>query len=206
MWIQEAVLLDRSQSIHDYRDIMWRNTFDFQGLSRHVFQGIITTDGVAVSVHFQRPKRLDGEETHLSPEDLQQERVISIDPGRVRLVTACERRADGRFKFYSISRKGYYASIRASLERMRRWEVPLQVVNDEFSACSIRTSNRELCSAYRRVYYEWYDRLWAVRFHKKLARERFHMWSSKMSVIDRFFASFTKEDHHRLPIERKAEA
>ena len=83
--------------------------------------------------------------------------------------------------------------------KLKRWEDALRDINDQLSTCSLRTSDSGLCSAYRRVYFQNYNRMWAVRFQKKQARERFHVFSTKRSLLDGFFMSFVKHDR-RQPV------
>jgi hypothetical protein len=193
LWIQEAVTQEQGQAIVEYRDVMWR-MFDVSRLSKHEFTHTIDTDGVATSLHFRRPKSATPN-LSISPADLREKhRIISIDPGRVNIITAHEIDTTGKDKFYTFSRRSYYGAIKSSLGRLKSWETALQDINAEMSLYSIRTAHADLCAGYRRVYFNQYNRLWAVRFDKRWARERFHIYIAKRSCLDRFFASFLKED------------
>lgn len=196
-WMQEVVLLEQKQAIHVYRDMMWGMMFDnFSGLSSGEFIHMISTDGMAVSVNFQRPRR---EPTGGSPAELDQsQRRIAFDPGRHHLLVGHEVGVDGRDRWWTLSRGAYYGAIRGSIKKMAKWESSaLGDVYAEWSATSIRSADPELCAAYRRVYFDNYDRLWAVKLHKRFARERFHIYSRKRSTIDKFFIGIMKQDRRR---------
>ena len=195
MWIQEVALATKEKAIHEYRDVMWANLFNWRGLSNHTFHQRILTDGVQASFVFNRPKRVPSEvtlsqviEEAKASGTLEDLRVISIDPGRTNLITAHDPRNN---KFYTFTRRSYYASIRKSLELIRWWENEIQDINMELSMYSLRTSDEELCRGYRRVYFKQYNRLWASRFHVRRSKEAFHIFSTKRSVLDRFFMSLT---------------
>eukprot|EP00952_Eustigmatos_sp_NYUAD-ZCMA_P014620 56768-Eustigmatos_ZCMA.PRE.2 len=195
LWIQEVVLMDEKEAIHEYRHLMWRDTLDITGLTAGEFVHQIETDGVSMSVHFRRPKSdKRNAEVILTPED----RIVSIDPGRTHLVTACEPLDNGRYRYYTLSRRSYYQPIRNSLDKLRYWESHLSDVNAEMSLYSLRTADADQCSGYRRVYFEQYERLWAFRFHKRLSRERFHVYAVKRSILDRFFMSFMNGEGRKV--------
>lgn len=197
-WIQHVGTLDIRQAIDEYREMMWSNLFNWEGLSRRKFHNRVLTDGVQASFAFSRPKRksfpdkpvvkvaeyVEKMEKRGLLDDL---RIIAIDPGRANLVTAHDRQNN---QFFSFTRRGYYQSIRRSLETVCRWENEIQDINLELSEFSLRTSNKELCRGYRQVYFKHYERLWASRAHVRRSKEAFHTHSTKQSILDRFFMSF----------------
>ena len=200
-WAQEVALLDMSSAIKEYRHVIWSQLVDYTGLSRHEFCNSITTDGIQASFHFRRPKVTDSASpTCLSPEARfavgcfaaardNMERVIAIDPGRVNIIAAYDPVYD---QFYTFSRRSYYQPIKKSLEKIKIWEAHLQGVFNELSMYSLRTSDRDMCIGYRRVYFQQYNRLWSARLHKKRSRESFRIFSVKRSCMDRFLMSFMK--------------
>lgn len=189
-WIQEVTLQQQSLAIEEYRDLMWRRTFRLDRLSRGEFHWMIETDGVAASVHFRKRKKTDTGTSSLSPTEIAAQRVIAIDPGRKNLITACEKLDDDRYRFWSLSRGGYYGSFQSSTKKLARWESALADINAQLSNFSIRSADPELCAGYRRVYFEQYNRWWDAKLQKKWAREKFYVYSAKRSCIDRFFGSF----------------
>ena len=195
MWIQEVALTTKEQALHEYRDMMWANLFNWEGLSNHTFHQRVLTDGVQASFVFDCPKRTSCEiplseviEEAKATGSLDDLPIISIDPGRTNLITAHDLRSN---KFFTLTRRSYYASIRKSLEMIRWWENEIQDINMELSMYSLRTSDENLCRGYRRIYFKQYNRLWASRFHVRRAKETFHIYSTKRSVLDRFLLSLT---------------
>lgn len=185
---------------------MWGMIFDnFSSLSNGEFIHTMVTDGVSVSVNFQRPRREPSEEEHCaSPTDQEadNQRRIAFDPGRHHLLVGHEVNPDnGKDRFWTLSRGGYYGAIRGSIAKMARWERnALGDIYAEMSTTSIRTADPELCAAYRRLYFNHYNRLWAVKLDKRFARERLHIYSKKRSFIDKFFMSLMKHDRRRPTI------
>ena len=193
-WIQEAVLLPRDQAIHVYQDMMWSHVLDTSGLSHERFMYRIVTDGVQASFMFKRPKREPQPVKTLAelcqtlpPQEIL--RIITIDPGRTNVITAYDPTYN---RFFTLSRKSYYGPMAKSHAKIRKWEDPICDIFVEMSQFSLKTSDENMRSNYRRVYFEQYDRLWSARLLKKRSREAFRLYSIKRSVIDRFFMSFMK--------------
>jgi hypothetical protein len=188
-WIQEIALMEHHQAIHEARDVMWSRIVDWTGLSRKDFHYRLLTNGVEASFVFSCPKREEKPVSSVTDID-QHPHIISVDPGRTNLVTAWDQQND---KFFTFTRRGYYASIRNSLEKIRWWETEILDINMELSMFSLRTCDEDLCRGYRRVYFKQYRRLWTSRYHVRRAKEAFHIYSVKRSVLDRFFMSFMKK-------------
>ena len=194
MWVQEVVLLPRDQAIHIYRDLMWSRVLDTTGLSHETFMYRIVTDGVQASFMFKRPKREKQPSKTLSelcqtlpPHEIL--RVISIDPGRTNIITAYDPIYN---RFFTLSRKSYYGPMAKSHAKIRKWEDPIRDIFVEMSQFTLKTSDENMRSNYRRVYFEQYDRLWSTRLLKKRSREAFRLYNIKRSVTDKFFMSFVK--------------
>ena len=193
-WIHEVALLEKTQAIHQYRDLMWTNLVDYSGLSRYEFTHRVVTDGVQATFVFQGPKSQSDEKLDLASilqrvDSQQILRVIAIDPGRTNLITAYDPLCG---RFYTFSRRSYYSGISNNLERIRRWERQLQDVNEALSMFSLRSTDLDVCRGYRRVYFEVYNRLWSARIQRKRSKESFRVFSVKQSILDRFFMSFMK--------------
>jgi len=206
-WIQEPVLLGKA-AVKEYQESMWKRVLDTSKLSRHKFHHSVITDGVQASFIFDCPKtfstnNFNASEVLASVPAGEILRIISIDPGRTNIITAYDSLHD---TFYTLSRRGYYGSISKCRKKLDFWENQLRGVNAELSAFSLRTSNEEQCRGYRRVYFKQYNRMWSVRFHKRVSKEHLRIYSVKRSVLDKFFFSFLKRGGPRPVVAYGASA
>lgn len=198
--VYDAIRRDKPCQEPD-RSLLWMYFLDLSGIkTRGQFAHHITTDGVSVSVHYKRPKSqapsTTAQEVRISPQD----RVIGNDPGRTALFTGYEVDPNGREIFHRFTRKTYYSALRPSLTKLRRWDSALTDIYAQLSEGSLKTFDLERRLTYIRVYCTQFHRLWVAKLHKKIAREKFHLQSTKRSVLDRFFASFTKGPDRRRPV------
>ena len=174
------------------RNTAWNATFHLDGLRRRrTFGNQIDTDGVAMTVHFHvtiRKRAKHQKRTKKQPNKFK--RIVAIDPGRTNLVTALD---SSTSKLRTLTRGEYYkkARILRLQQKTRTWELPLRGVVSAWAKTSIRTSSPSHAYAYRQVLVRNYDRLWALRFEKKRAREALACFAGKQHVLDSFFSSFT---------------
>ena len=173
------------------RDAAWNATFNIDGLRRRrTFGHQIDTDGVAMTVHFHVTIRKRAKhQKRIKQQPHAFRRIVAIDPGRTNLVTALD---SSTSKLRTLTRGEYYkkARIHRLQKKTRAWELPLRGVVSAWANTSIRTSSPSLAYAYRQVVVRNYDRLWALRFEKKRAREALACFAGKQQVMDSFFSSF----------------
>jgi len=107
----------------DIASAMWRSVFDVDRLQgkNMTFTCTIETDGVAVSVHFQRPKicKQDGQSSKFEGK-----RIIGVDPGRTNIYQMVEKLNDGTFKGYRYTRRQYYteAGMYKAQQETESWQ------------------------------------------------------------------------------------
>lgn len=204
-----AILEMKTQDVrpcHDpHQSVLWNYFFRTSGVHARagVFANVISTDGISVSIHYNRPKLVAASspsENLPVPVPAPGERAIFIDPGRIHMVTGYELLQDGTKQFYSFSRKAYYSALKPSLDKMARWDNQLMGIYREMSLGSLKTFDWNRRSIYIRAYLTRFERLWTIKIQKKIARERFYLASKKRSVLDSFFSSFMKVDHRRPTI------
>jgi len=201
-----SLLQFRKKENEGLQKTAWDATFNIDGLrKRRTFGRQIDTDGVSMTVHFhvtkhhraRHQKRIQRQQ----PDDYR--RIVSIDPGRVNLVTALD---SSTHKIRTLTRNEYYSKARINRlnKKTALWEIPLRGVVSSLSKTSIRTSSPSLTYAYRQVIVRNYDRLWGLRFQKKRARETLACYAGKQRVMDSFFSSFTTRGRRSpsLPMAR----
>lgn len=149
---------------HPFKDIMWRKTFNLDGLRRRMrFNYQIDTDGISMSSHFVATKKsgvkkLKRRRYRARRRMSSEERVIAIDPGRTNLITAYDTYT-GSYK--TLSRGGYRQAIGFAVRQKNAVlrEAPLHGINQSLSRTSMRTSNRLKMYSYRQVLIRNYEKL-----------------------------------------------
>lgn len=186
-------------------DYAWRRFFSLEGLrnrQRYTFSGL-TTNGVAASIKFTRPKT-----TPRSPEDeaiqkhqalvLENRVDVFIDPGRSNMVTALRVEPDGTETWMKLSRSGYYHSFRGGRCQLKSLNGLLRDVDAAFAQPGVSYKSTPAAhDAYIRTYIQHYVRLWTIRGGKRYARTIFFVTMCKRRCLDRFFASFVVPDQPR---------
>ena len=98
------------------------------------FTGFLSTDGVAISFHFDKTVQQAEE----APPPANPARLIAIDPGRANIIYAVEQLADGRYNKWKLTRKDLYsrAHINKNRKRVER-ENQLRTVKRHIEALSV---------------------------------------------------------------------
>ncbi len=203
-WMQMLTSLTLTEFLQEnedgpctYRQYAWMHFFDTFSLSGRDFTGRLLTDGIKVSVVFERPKKtsIDQDEMDLQNRSVIEsaKRIVAIDPGRTNLVTSLEVDDNGKEIFRTLTRRSYYNTFNYAVETLKRWNARLRDVDEEFSLYSPRTSFSILREGYIGVYFQQYDRIWAERGSKRHARMRFYIKSKKRSALDKFFQGFVSQ-------------
>jgi hypothetical protein len=190
-----------SEKHRDARRILWGIFFMFDGLRRRRrFNYQVDTDGVACTVHFvvtkkrkalQAKRRRHAFRRQTAP-DTHQRRVISIDPGRVNLVSAYDTPTgsphDGTY--HTLSRRQYYrqSGIDRAKRRVYLWSIPLRGIYTSLSKGSMRSTDEGRRYHYRQVIIRNYDRLWTSHTNIKRRKEHMACYAGKRSVLDKFFS------------------
>ena len=138
-----------------WQAVAWRNFFRSHGMRNtrdYTFANMIRTDGVAVTALFTRDKT-PAERKRPSKAQLQameaqrkgavlespyERRFIFIDPGRTCLITAMEKLDGGGERWWKLTRRGYYASFRHGIDRLKKINADLAHVDAQFSATSLK--------------------------------------------------------------------
>ena len=166
---------------------------------KHTFKCIIKTDGVSACVHFECPKRTQGSPTEEKSHDFSGERIIAIDPGRVNIVYAEEKIADGCFKSYKLTRGQYYeaSGMKRRIRKTAKWEETIREEELVYSRHSPKTTDPEQFDAFLKDYISVYDKLWDLKLKKKWAQESFRVYRKKRKVLDGFFQSMHKKGERK---------
>ena len=156
--------------------------------SRLTFTGTIDTDGVAINVHFQRPKAVSTKDDKL---DLTGKRLMAVDPGRVNIFTIVEKMADNSFKEYVLRRGHYYkaSGMTKAKKKTESWHKPIQ---EELTALSLKSpKSLQLINfhEYLVTVKNVEERLWEQYFQRKWRDQRLRLYGGKKRTFTKFFNS-----------------
>ena len=190
------------------RDNYWHLFFNIKrhGKMAH-FTHLVETDGVMISIHFQKP----GPATPIAPQQLTPkliatsnpqltlvsvpERIIAFDPGRVTLLEGVEKLPNGSVRKYRLPKKQYYheSHINKSKKRRAKWEASLKSTYDALRETTHRTSDIEKFRLYAQTMRHYAGLLWWHKSQKKYSRDRMDVYIHKRKFLDRFFKSLHPE-------------
>ncbi len=185
--LKELGLLDLNVDIKNIDcKSLWESFIDVSKMknTRNVFTGTIDTDGIAVNVHFKRPK-IDTSKQNI---DLKGKRVLAVDPGRVNIFSIVEKEDNERFKQYVFTKKHYYtvSGITKATKRSQHWN---KSVKDELSKISLnspKSTNVDNFHRYISALNDVEDALWKVYLHRKWRDQTLRLYGGKK----RAFANF----------------
>ena len=166
---------------------------------KHTFSNMIESDGVSACVHFTCPKRTPGGPSEEKSRNFSGQRIISIDPGRVNIVYAEEKLADGSFKSYKLTRGQYYEAcgMKRRNRKTAKWEETIREEELVHSRHSPKTTDPEQFDAFLKDYISVYDKLWNLKLKKKWAQESLRVYRKKRKVLDGFFQSMHKKGERK---------
>lgn len=151
------------------------------------FTGTIDTDGLAVCVHFQRPKKT----TDMTEIDVKGKRIIAVDPGRRNIFTMVEKTEGQSWKTYTLTRGQYYeeSGMTQVRKKTQKWN---QNVRKEIEAFSKVSTKGQSLSSFRNYLDVWKTHkgaLWKEYTKSRWNDTRFKLFGSKK----RTFANFLNQ-------------
>jgi transposase len=147
-------------------------------------QGTLRTDGVSLSVLFERPK------TVVKPPPLPAEpkRLIAIDPGVINMYYGVEERPDGTQVTHKYRTKEYYHEgfVWESRNRMEAEKAGCRDVLDRLSQCVKKTVVLELQLEYWKEYVSSWKKLFECLATRKRSKLSMNVFINGNKSIDRF--------------------
>jgi hypothetical protein len=166
------------------------------------FTGTIETDGVAVNVHFQRPKnRVDifqEEAPQLFDENLN---VVGVDPGRTNILYMVRKAEDGSFRSMKLTRSEYYqqAGILQARKQTEHWSRTIRPSLVKLSNASPKGVCLKTFLTYWDVFQETEASLWTEYLKRRWAAQRLRLYGGKKRV----FANFLNRVEASCPKDKK---
>lgn len=196
------------------RDAHWSSLFRISKLAMtgRTFTCTVATDGVSLSVYFERPRAEAGEQGEAQeaepkrkkrkgkkvaeeapapppPEDFSDALVLGLDPGRSNLFTIALPVGEGRFERLGLSRRQYYtdAGIYGAERRTWCWQAALKPSLMALSLASPKGLALESHWQFVETYLAHREALWKEYSKARWARQRLRLYALKRSALDGFF-------------------
>lgn len=175
-------------------DDVWKSVFDYSGLRRkRQFGQYVDTDGEKICFHFKITKKKHNKgKRRLSckrKRTQENQRIISIDPGRSNLITAWDEEKD---QFYRLSRRQYYKSS-GMLERTKKAtqrNLEMKSIYEAMSNTSTRSIEEKDWFNYQMIITRHYKKLWEFKTRRVWRKEALRVSCLKEKCLDRFFNRF----------------
>lgn len=161
------------------------NTSKLEG-KNNVFTNTIETDGFAVSVHFERPKK---EKNAFKELDSSKVEYWGCDPGRTNIYFMTKKNEDGSFKSLKLSRNQYYkeSGILKAREQSNRWQNTDHMKDIKLSLFSPKGYVLETFIDYVKYYLVQWNTLWMEYGSNKWSNQKMKLYGGKKRVFSSFF-------------------
>lgn len=165
------------------------------------FTGTIDTDGVAVSVHYMKPKtkpstaEKEKEKADALKTDPNVE-VIGIDPGRSNILFAVKKGPNDDIKTWRLTRSHYYkgSGVIQAAKHSQEWLAPLKDEIANLSKHSPKGSGLESYQTFLDVVLGQWDETWNVMLHKKWSNQQLRLYGGKKRVFAAFLNQLESKD------------
>lgn len=174
---------------------VWKAIFNYEGLRRRMtFSNRIETDGTKICFHFQvsgkrRKKKGRRKTSNKQQNKNKKKRIISIDPGRVNLITAYDAENG---KYYKLTRKYNYRAcgMKAVVKKNNERNLRLKEIYESMSQHPTKSIKDSDWYHYQKVIISHYDTLWEHHATEEVRREDFRVKRLKEKCLDRFLNQF----------------
>lgn len=173
-------------------DQLWTKYFRTSGSGDRNFSGTIDSDGIALNIHYLRPKNHLGtkeKEEFIVDSDIH--RVVGVDTGRVVIACCGEQLEDGSIREYRLTRSQYYRESGSfdAIRHSNTWNngKDIKPVLEELSQNSPKGVSLSRFLKYIEVYVEHKDVLWTEYLKSRWPRQRLRTYGGKKRVFAKFF-------------------
>ena len=191
-----GIMKDVGLATNIHKDLerdFWHSVFNIKSIIGRgkSFTGTIDTDGVVANVHFQKPKLYvddSDNETFKKKLNLEDKRVIGVDPGRTNIFHMVEQLDDGSFKEYKLTRKQYYneSGINDAIKRSIHWNIKLKSELHDLSMVSPKSTRLDKYILYRDALIKNQESLWTEYLKKHWRQQKFRLYGGKKRVFAKF--------------------
>lgn len=184
-------------------DTHWRKAFavdDLQGNGAE-FGNLIETDGISVSVHFERliedvpalPAVAQGDGVAVDASD--DTVVFGNDPGRINIYFMATVNSNGTVKSHTLTRRQYYteSGIVLANRNARNWNRGAKQALEALSGVTTKGASVTNHDAYLTVFHDHFDALWEEYSKPRWGRQRLRLYGGKKRTFDRFFNKLERD-------------
>ena len=164
------------------------------------FTGTIQTDGVAICIHYRRPKPTSVPSTERHFVRNANDRVIGVDPGRSSLFTGVEILQGRDRKVYKLSRAQYYleCGFTKANKRKDKWNKSIQPALDDLSKHTMKGTSTSSLVGYLTAIQKHYDTIWEEYLRRRWGRQRFATYGGKQRTVQKFLESLNDGSGRRI--------
>jgi hypothetical protein len=166
---------------------LWKAVFNYDGLRRQMtFSNRVETDGTKINFHFQITlKKRDKKVKMMIKKEKKNTRIISIDPGRVNIITAYDQ---DKNRYYTLTRKYYYRAcgMKSIVIKNNHRNLKIKGILEAISKTPTRSIDDGDWYRYQQLILRYYDQLWTTNTTEEKRRENFRVKRLKEKCLDRF--------------------
>jgi hypothetical protein len=171
------------------KDEHWRSVINFERLEGKncKFTYTIETDGTAVSIHFERPKKNKETIKKCSFDDPNTD-YWACDPGRTNIFYMVKKNKDGTFDSLRLSRRQYYkeSGITKAKSETIKWLQKQSIIDANLSSYSSKGHCLVQFKKFVENYLSNWDNLWNDYSDKKWSIQRMKLYGGKKRVFANF--------------------
>lgn len=171
------------------KDEHWMSVLNIKQLQGKYckFTYTIETDGIAVSVHFERPKKVVEQTKKHSFNDPNTD-YWACDPGRTNILYMAKKNQDGSIDKLRLSRKQYYkeSGIGKAIQKTNRWLQAPSIINADLSSYSSKGHSLVQFNRFVYNYLRNWNNLWKEMSNKKWTIQRMKLYGGKKRVFSNF--------------------
>jgi hypothetical protein len=206
------------KSFHGVAGDYWHSVFDISRLegAKNKFTTLVQSDGVALIVHFSRPKngcdstrgavvKNGASSNPVYMAACNGDRVVAFDAGRVNILYGVEKVGNGgECNTYKLTRKQYYAvsGINAARKKTETWSKDAEYRQAALAMAKVSTKGVGIGkhTAFLRLHEEHMDAVWKEMFKRRWARQRLRLYGGKKRAFARFFNGIENADSTGRPV------
>ena len=185
-------------AFNDLREDHWRSFLDVDRIKGRncKFTGTIDTDGIAICIHFTRPKGVSQKAVPQKVYDPASYRVLGVDPGRTNILYMVERLSNGSFKKFVLSRSQYYtdSGIKAANINSKKWNKRVELHIQGLSTTSPKGASLTKFLAFLVRWTSSRDALYTEYSKARWSEQRMRLYGGKKRVFANFLNRVEKGD------------
>lgn len=185
------------------RDEQWKSVINFEKLQGKYckFTHTIETDGTAVCVHFERPKKTK-DTSKVSKIDYSNTDYWGCDPGRTNILYLVKENHDGSQKTLKLSRRQYYkeSGISKAIKNSNKWQNLEDLKAADLSSYSSKGCDLKTFNLFVVNYLEHWTILWKEYSSDKWSIQKMKLYGGKKRVFARFFNKMSQHTNKKIVV------